>query len=390
MELPGKWIDIITSDIKQYKRNLSVKNINRAVVTTFILGVMIPRDINSFFRLISSSSDMLFTSSNFTSLASIITFNVFLLFTYLIQVKTMPLAYNTNFMSSVFDSLSFSISRTVFFVIINWFVLIWFFTGLLLSPANIDMIIILKILFVTFNIPLLFSIFHEKKYLMLPILTLQFIAYSYLMNFTFISILNLYLQIFMLYKIYSNDFKLKTYRYFFNVFKTRYLNDFICGPQSLRIGIMLRGNLLASFCLFCTVIFLFLVFYNGFISKNDVEPNKIIYLYELSLIYLLTSIYARLNLYRIDGISFITSISSRSTEATHDFIFTLLVFEIILMISLVFFPTELDVLNTSLFILLPIPILIAFCFLSTINTKYRKIYLFSTFLFTAWILLWNF
>lgn len=100
-----------------------------------------------FLGLLSNSSDALLTTSQLSSLLSIIAFNCVLLFSYLIQVKILPLAYNTNYIPSIFDSLSFSISRAVFFIITNWFVLAWVLTGLLLSSTDIDLVIILKILF---------------------------------------------------------------------------------------------------------------------------------------------------------------------------------------------------------------------------------------------------
>lgn len=161
--MANKWMYVLSNDLKQYKSNLLLKKISRGIFIIFILGVLIPRDVQSFFRLLSNTSDALLITSQLSSLFSIIVFNSVLLFSYLIQVKILPIAYNTNYMPSIFDRLSISIARAVFFTITNWFVLVWVLTGLLLSSTDIALVIILKILFITLNIPVTLSLMHEKN-----------------------------------------------------------------------------------------------------------------------------------------------------------------------------------------------------------------------------------
>ncbi len=390
--MANKWMYVLSNDLKQYKSNLLLKKISRGIFIIFILGVLIPRDVQSFFRLLSNTSDALLITSQLSSLFSIIVFNSVLLFSYLIQVKILPIAYNTNYMPSIFDRLSISIARAVFFTITNWFVLVWVLTGLLLSSTDIALVIILKILFITLNIPVTLSLMHEKKYVLLPILFGQLVIYSYLSNVIFISVLNILLQIFVLSKIYDTGIstnKIKFFRFVKNTLTPKIFHSFIFGPQTLRVGIMLRGNLQASVGIVCTLAFLYGIFYHSLLSTKG-ESTRILYLYTSSVLYLLSYIYAKLNLERSKFSNFLTSISPRSSEVIHDFVFTLIVFELVQIFSLYFFPIALEWFQFVPLILFPIPVLAICCFLSTINNRYRKVYLFLSFVLIVWLIIWNF
>lgn len=221
---------------------------------------------------------------------------------------------------------------------------------------------------------------------------MQLVIYAYLSDVIFISVLNILLQMFVLSKIYDvriSTNKIKFFSYMKNNIAPKILHNFICGPQSLRVAIMLRGNLLASVGIVCTLVFFYGIFYHPLLSTEG-ENTRTLYLYTLSVLYLLSYIYAKLNLENSKFSNFLTSISPRSTEVLHDFIFTLIVFELIQILSLYYFPLALEWFQFVTLILLPIPVWAIFCFLLTINNRYRKIYLFVSFFSIVWLIIWNF
>jgi hypothetical protein len=385
-------ISLFLSDIKQYKNNLSTKKISRGILIAFLLGTLIPRDVGSFIRLLSNSAQTLFVSTPSESLIAILVFNVILFFSYLMQNKVLPIAYNTNYIPSIFEGRSFAISRSIFFVFSNWFVLAWVLTGLQLSSVDINLITSLKIIFVMLNIPVTLSLLHEKRYLALPILFVQTIIFAYLSHMVLMSMLNVLLLMILNYKIYDNhagfkhvNFCNRSKKYFLqNIYR-----NFIHGPQSLRVGIMLRSNLLSSISIVLTLIFLYMLFYNSMHSSEE-NRIRITYMFTLFVLYLLSFVYAKLKLERSKYKCFIGTISAPSTELIHDFIFVLILVGLTLVISIYNFPVKFEWLELVNLTFFSVSVLAAFCYLSTLNSRYRKVYLFMTFCLIMWLIVWNF
>ncbi|MFM2484346.1 hypothetical protein [Celerinatantimonas yamalensis] len=385
-----KWMHVFFNDMQQYRGNLLLIKASRGVFIAFLLVILMPRDVKGFIHLLINSSNALLTTSQLSSLISILVFNGILLFSYLIQAKILPVAYNTNYIASIFDSLSVFISRAIFFLATNWFILVWILAGVILSPNVVSSVIILKILFVTLNISFTLSLMHEKRYFLLPILFLQLVIYAYLSDVVIISIANTVILLFLFSEIYKNDIKkIKLLRLFKRKFKPSIYHNFISGHQSLRVGILLRGNFLSSIGIGCTLIFFYEIFYHSLLSAEG-QSTKIIWLYTLATLYLLSYVYAKLHLERKKIGCFLASISPRSTEVIHDFFFVFIIFEIVQILSIFSFPITQKWLHSLSFIVLPIPILALFCFLLTINNRNRKIYHFVSFCLIAWLILWIF
>lgn len=381
---------IFLNDMQQYRANLLTIKVSRGLFIAFLLVILMPRDVKSFFHLLINSSNALLATSQLSSLISILAFNVILLFSYLIQAKILPVAYNTNYIASIFDGLSVFISRAIFFLVTNWFILAWILAGVMLSPNIVNIFIILKIIFIALNISFILSLMHERKYFLLPIFFVQLIIYSYLSEAVVISITNTAILIFLHSRIYrrgAHQFKiLNFFNSYFTLSKYPY---FIGGHQTLRVGILLRGNFFSSIGIGFTLIFFYEIFYHSLLSLEG-ENTKIIWMYTLFTLYPLSYVYAKLSFERNKIGCFLASISPRSTEVIHDFVFISIVFEIVQILSIYSFPITHKWLSSLFFIIVPLPVLALSCFLLTINSRNRKILHFLFLSLIAWFILWIF